>query len=77
MGKALGLLSEGLAPFVARECQAKYGEAWVQAVARLDSTALRADKKVSPTDAQFLLKVIWDEWQPVFRMCSGRASAPT
>ena len=32
IGKALTLLSEGLAPFVARECQAKYGEGWVQSI---------------------------------------------
>jgi hypothetical protein len=29
-------------------------------------------RKVSQTDAQFLLKVIWDEWQPVFRNVLGQ-----
>ena len=59
VGKALALLSEGLAPFVARECKAKYGDNWVQAVARIDTglPSELAGKKVSPTDAQFLLKV--------------------
>jgi hypothetical protein len=71
IGKALTLLSEGLAPFVARECQAKYGEAWVQSISRTDPAAV-AGKKVSPTDAQFLLKVMWDEWQSVFRTVLGQ-----
>lgn len=72
IGKALALLSEGLAPFVARECGAKYGENWVQSVARVDPSPGPAGKKVSPTDAQFLLKVMWDEWQSVFRNVLGQ-----
>src|SRR5580658_9122404 len=71
IGKALILLSEGLAPFVARECQAKYGKGWVQSISRTDPAAV-AGKKVSPTDAQFLLKVMWDEWQSVFRNVLGQ-----
>ena len=73
VGKALGLLSEGLSPFVARECAAKYGEGWVQAVARADLAPGPAGKKVSATDAQFLLKVMWDEWQQVFRNTLGQS----
>ena len=72
IGKALTLLSEGLAPFVARECQAKYGEGWVQSISRMDPAAGASGKKVSPTDAQFLLKVMWDEWQSVFRTVLGQ-----
>jgi hypothetical protein len=71
IGKALTLLSEGLAPFVARECQAKYGEGWVQSINRTDPAA-SAGKRVSPTDTQFLLKVMWDEWQAVFRTVLGQ-----
>ena len=72
VGRALSVLSEGLAPFVARECQAKYGHAWLEAVARNDSNSAAQGRKVSPTDAQFLLKVIWDEWQSVFRNVLGQ-----
>jgi len=72
MGKALGLLSQGLAPFVARECRANYGDGWLQSVARLDPAAVQSAKRVSPTDAQFLLKVMWDEWQTVFRSMFGQ-----
>ncbi|MGZ4314194.1 MAG: Swt1 family HEPN domain-containing protein [Gaiellaceae bacterium] len=72
VGKALGLLSDGLAPFVARECKAKYGDNWLESVARTGSSANVATKRNSPTDAQFLLKVLWDEWQPVFRNVLGQ-----
>jgi uncharacterized protein len=72
VGKALALTSEGLAPFVERECKAKYGEGWVQAVTRMGATPGSGGRKVSVNDAQFLLKVIWDEWQPVFRNVLGQ-----
>jgi hypothetical protein len=71
VGKALALLSAGIAPFVARECTAKYGDQWVQKVVGADPAA--GAKKVSPTDAQFLLKVVWDEWQNVFRNVLGQS----
>jgi predicted AAA+ superfamily ATPase len=73
VGKALGLLSSGLAPFVARECTAKYGGGWVNAVSRMDAGTVELGKKVSPTDAQFLLRVMWDEWQAVFRNVLGQS----
>lgn len=74
VGKALAILSEGLAPFVARECEAKYGGGWVDSVTRFPGGATPSGaRKVSPTDAQFLLKVMWDEWQSVFRNQLGQA----
>ena len=72
VGRALSVTSEGLAPFVARECTAKYGESWVQAVTRTDPGSGGPAKRISATDAQFLLKVIWDEWQTVFRNVLGQ-----
>ena len=72
VGRALSVLSEGLAPFVARECQAKYGGTWMRTVARDDPGSAGPARKVSSTDAQFLLKVVWDEWQPVFRNVLGQ-----
>jgi predicted AAA+ superfamily ATPase len=62
VGAALSLLSQGLAPFVERECVAKYGQGWVEALA-----ANEVGFKVSKNDAQFLLKVMWDAWNDVFR----------
>lgn len=73
VGKAMMLLTQGMAPFVARECKAKYGDDWVRAVTRVDTGVVRSGNKVSPTDAQFLLKVLWDEWQPVFRGVLGQS----
>src|SRR5215218_5695513 len=74
VGTALSLLSKGLAPFVERECKARYGEDWViKVVTRMDAGAVQSSKKASTTDAQFLLKVIWDEWQPVFRNVLGHS----
>jgi hypothetical protein len=52
VGQTLGLLSRRLAPFVARECQSKYGERWLAAVTRMDPGRAQSVKKVSPTDAQ-------------------------
>ncbi|MDA8312150.1 MAG: Swt1 family HEPN domain-containing protein [Actinomycetota bacterium] len=72
VGRALSVMSEGLAPFVARECTAKYGESWVQAVTRTDPGSGGPAKRISATDAQFLLKVVWDEWQTVFRNVLGQ-----
>jgi predicted AAA+ superfamily ATPase len=73
VGKALALLSGGLAPFVERECKAKYGEGWVKAVTRADTSAIQSSKKVSASDAQFLLRVVWDEWNSVFRNVLGQS----
>jgi Swt1-like HEPN len=55
VGRALALLAEGLAPFVTRECKARYGDQWVRRVAR--------NERVNPNDAQFLLAVLADAWR--------------
>src|SRR5216683_7317618 len=62
VGAALSLLSQGLAPFVERECVAKYGAEWVDTLAD-NETGMKVSKK----DAQFLLKAMWDAWNDVFR----------
>lgn len=58
VGQALSPLSAGLAPFVERECKAKYGADWVRLVAR--------NERANPSDVQFLLAVLADEWRNVF-----------
>jgi hypothetical protein len=73
VGKTLTLLTQGLVPFVDRECRAKYGDDWIQSVGRKDGGMVPLGKKVSATDAQFLLKVLWDEWQTVFRTVLGQS----
>ena len=64
VGRALALLTQGLAPFVARECKARYGDHWVGRVAR--------NERANPDDAQFLLAVLADEWREVFAKVLGR-----
>ena len=72
VGKAMVLLGEGLAPFVARECEVEFGENWTTGVQRADSRGGGRARKVNPVDPQFLLKVMWDEWQTIFRKKLGR-----
>ena len=68
VGKAIGLLASGLAPFVERECRSKFGQNWLQAVQRMDTHrgGVGRLRKVNPEDAYFLLRVIWDEWNTTF-----------
>ena len=65
VGKGLALLSDGLAPFVERECQAKYGDGWMDVV--------ESNGPASKTDVQFLLKVMTGEWRAVFERVLGRS----
>ncbi len=67
------LLGEGLGPFVARECKTEFGENWTVGAQRSDTRGQGRPRKVNPTDPQFLLKVMWDEWNTIFRKKLGRA----
>ena len=77
VGRALALLSSGLAPFAERELKAVYGPNWLDEVTRNDVGGGGVPQKVSGTDVQFLLKTIWNEWNHVFRrvLGPGRANA--
>ena len=66
VGRAIGLLGEGLAPFVARECEATFGKNWPGAVQRAETPGGGRPRQANPTDPQFLLKVLWDEWNTIF-----------
>lgn len=71
VGRGLTLLGQGLAPFVERECRAKWGDQWRQ---RLVGASPEAGVgKVNTTDPSFLLKAMGDAWQPVFRDVLGHA----
>ena len=72
IGKAIALLGEGLAPFVARECETRFGPNWPAAVQRVETRGGRP-RQVNPRDPQFLLKVLWDEWNSVFSRKLSRA----
>ena len=64
VGKGLDLLKEGLAPFVARELKGKH---------YVDSGDPSNHKPVAERDAAGLLKLIWENWQLVFRGTLGQA----
>ena len=66
VGKAVALLGDGLAPFVARECRSQFGEDWVVGVQRTDTRGGGRPRPANPADPQFLLKVMWDEWNTSF-----------
>ena len=74
VGKALELLKAGLGPFVDREVQSAIK------AQRVDPATLRrfvddpqiADRPVAEWDAAALLKLMWDTWNDVFRVTSGR-----
>ena len=67
VGKAVQLLAGGLAPFIDRECRAEFGDDWPVAVQRMDTRGGGgAPRRINPADAQFLLKVLWDEWRTIF-----------
>ena len=72
IGKAIALVGEGLAPFVARECEAQFGRSWPAAVQRVETRG-GSPRQVNPRDPQFLLKVLWDEWNAVFSRKLSRA----
>ena len=72
IGKAIALLGEGLAPFAARECERQFGPGWPEAVQRVETRGGRP-RQVNPTDPQFLLKVLWDEWNAIFSRKLSRA----
>lgn len=75
VGKALDLLSSGLAPFVERELKAVYADKWHDA-AREGQPAERGKSKKPATlrwDAQALVGVMWNQWNQVFNRTLGTA----
>ncbi|MBJ7608107.1 MAG: DUF499 domain-containing protein [Candidatus Dormibacteraeota bacterium] len=72
IGKALELLAVGLAPFVDGQMRASTpnGADWMATVA---AAGPAPGRKVSITDPQFQLKVLWDFWNPVFSKVLGRS----
>ncbi|HUF10164.1 MAG TPA: Swt1 family HEPN domain-containing protein, partial [Rhodothermales bacterium] len=67
VGRALDLLAEGLLPFVEREMKANGVAGWQDANAP-DGRPLRVGDN---WDAAALLKVMWDNWNLVFRKTLG------
>lgn len=74
VGKALGLLHQGLYPFVEREMFAEYGKGWIKAATPCvpkDPTLRRTVAETLREDVSALLMVMWDQWNSVFRKTLG------
>ena len=75
VGKALELLREGLREFVGRELNAYHGKYWITEVTagwRNDLT-WPADQDEPHLDIAAILRLMWDQWNLVFRQTLGHA----
>lgn len=74
VGKALELLKGDLGPYVEREVENAYqGEAREKLDQIMDGDAIFAGKPISDLDTAGLLKIMWDNWNEVFRTTLGFA----
>ena len=75
VGKALELLRDGLRPFVARELAARHGKYWITAVTASWPNELnwREGDAEPQMDAAVLLRMMWDQWNAVFKDTLGFA----
>ena len=73
VGKALELLKEGLAPFVAREMKSAMGSNLLTAddLRRFTTDPMLSQKPVVEWDVAGLLALMWDTWNQVFRQTLG------
>ncbi|MBC8075181.1 MAG: hypothetical protein H7Y32_03820 [Chloroflexales bacterium] len=74
VGKALDLLQTGLAPFVEREMQAAHGKYWITKATEGWRNEITWGENDEPLlDVAALLKILWDQWNDVFRRTLGHA----
>ncbi|MBK9709775.1 MAG: DUF499 domain-containing protein [Kouleothrix sp.] len=75
VGKAMDLLRQGLHPFIERELQAQYGKYWITKVTAGWRNELNwSEDSDSPhMDVAVLLRVMWEQWNEVFRKTLGFA----
>ncbi len=75
VGSALGLLKEGLHPFVERELQAQHGKYWLTTVTTgwANDLVWPEDGDAPNLDAAALLRMMWEQWNEVFRKTLGFA----
>ena len=73
VGKALELLRDGLFPFVTRELEARHGKYWITTVTASWPNDLiwREGEDAPQMDAAVLLRMMWDQWNTVFRDILG------
>jgi predicted AAA+ superfamily ATPase len=75
VGKSLELLRDGLRPFIERELVAKYGKYWITNVTSGYQRDLNwpEGEDLPNLDAAVLLRIMWDQWNDVFRTTLGHA----
>ena len=75
VGKALDLLKEGLAPFVAREVKAALSDKQLNAadLQRFTGDPMLSKRPVGEWDVAGLLALMWETWNQVFRQTLGPA----
>lgn len=74
VGKTMELLRQGLQPFIERELQAHHGKYWITAVtAGWRNELTWADDNTPHLDIAALLRLMWDQWNDVFRKTLGYA----
>ena len=74
VGKAMGLLKDGLGPFVAREVggRLKAGNSSKDTVRQFAGDPMLGQMPIRDWDAAGLLKLMWEAWNEVFRRILGR-----
>lgn len=74
VGKTMELLRQGLQPFIERELQAQHGKYWVTTVTSGWRNELSwRDDDTPHLDIAALLKLMWEQWNEVFRKTLGFA----
>ncbi|MDB9312538.1 Swt1 family HEPN domain-containing protein [Spirulina sp. CS-785/01] len=73
IGRALKLLHDGLYPYFEREMEAKYTRHWLARVASMNDEDSLVVKKKLKNDLHEFLRVMWQEWNDVFRKTLGKA----
>ncbi|MCZ7550961.1 MAG: Swt1 family HEPN domain-containing protein [Anaerolineales bacterium] len=75
VGKSIELLRDGLRPFIERELSAKYGKYWITKSTEgwRSELAWAADAEMPDMDTALLLRLMWEQWNEVFRNTLGFA----
>ena len=74
VSKAMELLKHGLQPFIERELSARYGKYWISTVTDAWRNELNwVDDNTPHLDVAALLRIMWDQWNEVFRKTLGFA----
>lgn len=76
VSRALGILRDGLYPFVEREMISRYGDRWlIPASASLPDNYVsrKSVDAVLKEDVSALLIIMWEHWNDTFRQTLGRS----